>query len=74
MKNTFLALLALASLVLMAPAARAEPQSPPANFDRVQRADGARVVPEKFLRDWDPINHFLRLRRRPQKRRSRRRA
>jgi alpha-2-macroglobulin len=59
MKNTFLALLAVASLVLLAPAPRAEPQSPPTNFDRVQRADGARVVPEKFLRDWDPVTVFF---------------
>ena len=54
MKNRFLALLAVVSLALFAPAPRAEPQSPPTNFDRVQRADGARVVPEKFLRDWGP--------------------
>ena len=59
MKNTFLALLAAASLALFAPAPRAEPQSPPTNFDRVQRADGARVVPEKFLRDWDPVTVFF---------------
>ncbi|MFY9834716.1 MAG: alpha-2-macroglobulin, partial [Methylocystis sp.] len=59
MKNTFLALLAAASLVLFAPAPRAEPQSPPTNFDRVQRADGAHVVPEKFLRDWDPVTIFF---------------
>ena len=59
MKNTFLALLAAASLALFAPAPRAEPQGPPTNFDRVQRADGAHVVPEKFLRDWDPVTIFF---------------
>jgi len=59
MKNRFLALLAVVSLALFAPAPRAEPQSPPTNFDRVQRADGARVVPEKFLRDWDPVTVFF---------------
>jgi uncharacterized protein YfaS (alpha-2-macroglobulin family) len=30
-----------------------------APFDRLQRADGARVVPEKFLRSWDPITIFF---------------
>ena len=29
------------------------------NFDLIQRADGARVVPEKFLRDWDPVTVFF---------------
>jgi len=32
---------------------------PATNFDAVQRADGARVVPEKFLRDWDPVTVFF---------------
>ena len=59
MKNAFLALLTAASLALFAPGPRAEPQSPSINFDRVQRADGARVVPEKFLRDWDPVTIFF---------------
>ena len=62
MKKTILALLAAASLALLAPAPRAEPQAravAPAGFDQAQRADGARVVPEKFLRDWDPITVFF---------------
>ncbi len=29
------------------------------NFDAVRRADGARVTPEKYLRDWDPVTVFL---------------
>jgi alpha-2-macroglobulin len=28
-------------------------------FDRLQRADGARVVPERFLRSWDPVTLFF---------------
>jgi uncharacterized protein YfaS (alpha-2-macroglobulin family) len=36
----------------------AEPQTE-VPFDRLQRADGARVVPEKFLRSWDPITIFF---------------
>jgi len=36
----------------------AETSSPPV-FDRAQRADGARVVPEKFLRGWDPVTIFF---------------
>ena len=74
MKNAFLALLTAASLALFAPGPRAEPQSPSINFDRVQRADGARVVPEKFLRDWDPVTIFFDSDAGPQKRRPRRRA
>ncbi len=29
------------------------------NLDFTQRADGARVVPERFLREWDPITIFF---------------
>ena len=42
--------------------ARAEAQAPnPAagQLDRLQRADGAKVVPEKFLRSWDPVTLFF---------------
>lgn len=35
---------------------RAEPQT---TFDSLRRADGARVVPEKFLRSFDPITVFF---------------
>ncbi len=31
----------------------------PASFDRLQRVDGARVVPERFLRSWDPVTVFF---------------
>ena len=40
----------------------AEPRNParaPVQLDRLQRADGASVVPEKFLRRWDPITVFF---------------
>ncbi len=45
------ALTALALLLALAPAkAQVSPQ-----LDRLQRADGARVVPDHFLRRWDPV-------------------
>jgi hypothetical protein len=44
----------LASVFLSIPL-RAEP----ANFDQLRRADGARVVPEKFLRGFDPVTIFF---------------
>lgn len=31
----------------------------PAPLDRLQRADGARIVPERFLRSWDPVTVFF---------------
>ncbi len=31
----------------------------PLQLDRLQRADGARIVPEKFLRSWDPVTLFF---------------
>ncbi len=57
--------LALACSLLLLPAAAsaqnlaAEPPRPPVQLDRLQRADGASVVPEKFLRRWDPITIFF---------------
>jgi uncharacterized protein YfaS (alpha-2-macroglobulin family) len=49
---------ALVPLVLaLSPAARAD--TPPPQLDRLQRADGAHVVPETFLRRWDPVTLFL---------------
>jgi len=47
----------LFAVAALAPA-RAEQAAPPA-FDRLQRADGARVTPEKFLREWDPVTVFF---------------
>ena len=31
----------------------------PAQLDKLQRADGAQVLPDKFLRSWDPITIFF---------------
>ncbi|MBV8913774.1 MAG: alpha-2-macroglobulin, partial [Acetobacteraceae bacterium] len=47
--------LLFALLLLAAPAfAQAPPQ-----LDRLQRADGVQVVPDRFLRRWDPITFLL---------------
>ena len=52
------ALLALAlALGAAAPAALAETLPP--QLDKLQRADGARIVPETFLRSWDPVTVFF---------------
>jgi len=48
------AFLLVACLSLSAPL-RAEPQA----FDQLRRADGARIVPDKFLRSFDPITVFF---------------
>lgn len=43
-------------------AVRAEAQAPnqvTGQLDRLQRADGAKVVPERFLRSWDPVTLFF---------------
>ncbi|MBY6241765.1 MG2 domain-containing protein [Methylosinus sp. Sm6] len=50
----FVAMVLLACCSLATPL-RAEPQA----FDQLRRADGARVVPEKFLRSFDPITVFF---------------
>ena len=53
----FAMLAALASvLATLAPRSDAEVA---VQFDRLQRADSARVVPEKFLRSWDPVTIFF---------------
>src|ERR1700687_5552401 len=51
---------ALFALALMAASFTqgADAQAPVA-FDKLQRADGAKVVPEKFLRSWDPVTLFF---------------
>src|SRR3954471_24454195 len=50
-----LASLALASL----PVAFAVHAQAPAVFDQLKRADGAKVVPDRFLRSWDPVTLFF---------------
>jgi len=42
-----------------AAAATPAPAAPEFPTDRLVRADGARVVPDKFLRAWDPITIFI---------------
>lgn len=44
--------LALLAVPVLVPVAQAQA---PAPLDRLQRADGARVVPDRFLRRWDPV-------------------
>jgi len=58
MKRFLFAALCALTAVANAPSIHAEPATNGA-FDRLQRADGARVVPEKFLRSWDPITIFF---------------
>jgi uncharacterized protein YfaS (alpha-2-macroglobulin family) len=46
----------LGLLLAGAPAlAQTPPAGPPAVLDQVRRADGASLVPDRFLRRWDPI-------------------
>ncbi|OWJ63787.1 alpha-2-macroglobulin [Inquilinus limosus] len=54
-----LALLASVAAPLAAPAAAQTNTAPPATMDQIQRADGVQVVPEKFLRRWDPVTVFF---------------
>ncbi len=44
------------ALLLCATAAAA---APPATYDRLQRADGTAIVPDRFLRSWDPVTVLL---------------
>ncbi len=48
------ALLALAAAPVPLPAASTQ-----VALDRLQRADGVQIVPERFLRRWDPVTVFL---------------
>ncbi|MBI1868600.1 MAG: Ig-like domain-containing protein, partial [Methylocystis sp.] len=58
MKRFLLAFsLTMAGLALSFPLYAEAPATAP--FDQLRRADGARVVPEKFLRSWDPITIFF---------------
>jgi hypothetical protein len=57
-----LGVIRLAAALLSAAASTATAASGPATvaaLDQVQRADAARVVPERFLRRWDPVTVFL---------------
>ena len=50
--------LALGLTLLCAAGANAEGAAP-LQLDKLQRADGAKVVPERFLRSWDPVTVFF---------------
>src|ERR1043166_6424417 len=52
-------LIGLAAALLVSATLPSQPASAAATLDRVQRADGAQIVPERFLRRWDPITIFL---------------
>ncbi|WP_159998909.1 alpha-2-macroglobulin family protein [Roseomonas sp. 18066] len=49
----------LACLLAAGLATPAIAQAPAAPLDRVQRADGARLVPDRFLHRWDPLTVFF---------------
>lgn len=52
----------LAALALVLAAAIIVPahaEGVPTPLDRLQRADGAKIVPERFLRRWDPVTLFF---------------
>jgi len=51
-------LLLLTLCALLAASAPLRAETPPI-FDRVQRADGARVAPDRFLRAYDPVTVFF---------------
>jgi alpha-2-macroglobulin len=53
MKRALQFLFAALLIFAFAPELRAQ------NFDAPRRADGARVTPDKFLREWDPITIFF---------------
>ena len=53
MQRALLLLFATLTLLAFAPGSGAQ------EFDLPRRADGARVTPEKFLREWDPITIFF---------------
>src|SRR4051812_47868883 len=53
-----LALLCALALLPLANVSRAQAQTPP-TLDQLQRADGAKIVPDRFLRSWDPVTLFF---------------
>lgn len=63
MKTALRALLLLAALAAPAVAQQATQQQAPRQardlFDAAQRADGARIVPDRFLRGYDPLTIFF---------------
>jgi hypothetical protein len=57
--KTFALLLAAFTLLPPVALADSDPTAAPPQLDRLRRADGARVVPERFLRSWDPVTIFF---------------
>ena len=60
MKNKYfvVATLVLGLALLLMAGARAEGTAA-LQLDKLQRADGAKIVPERFLRSWDPVTIFF---------------
>ena len=62
MRSGVFGLAVLAMLSLVPPPARCAETAPtavPAALDHLRRADGVIIVPERFLRRWDPVSVFL---------------
>jgi uncharacterized protein YfaS (alpha-2-macroglobulin family) len=57
-KSLIVTALVLGLALLFAAGARSEVAAP-FQFDKLQRADGAKIVPERFLRSWDPVTIFF---------------
>ncbi len=51
--------LAIAALTFLTPLPALAQTAPPPSLDILQRADGARIVPDRFLRSWDPVTVFF---------------
>ena len=60
MKFRHLALFALLAPLVLSPATATQPDtSTPAPLDQVKRPAGALLVPEHFMRQWDPVTVFF---------------
>ncbi len=59
MTRSGLAVLALLLCGAAGTRAAAAPLPQPASYDRLQRADGSVIVPDRFLRSWDPVTVLL---------------
>ncbi len=58
-RNAAVGLLAWTVLTAVPVQAQQSDTAPAAQLDRLQRADGALVVPDRFLRRWDPVTVFF---------------
>ena len=59
MRTGVLCLAVVAMLFVVPPPAARADTTVPAALDRLYRADGVSIVPERFLRRWDPVTVFL---------------